>query len=343
MYGVYGLPVGSPVTYERYISMVHPDDRAMVQEIVSRSGQTGEPFTFEHRAVRADGEQRILQSRGRVVTDAHGRPIRMLGIGHDITERKRAEEERLELVREQAARREAEEASRMKDHFLATLSHELRTPLNAILGWAQTLKDHALNETLRQRAVDAIHRNVTLQAQLVSDILDVARIRSGTLSIDARPVTVNTIVAGALEVLRPMIETKQIAVTVRVPDDAAVMGDEQRLQQVFWNVLSNAAKFAPAGGHVVVAAQPDADAEVVEITVEDDGPGISEEFLPYVFQQFRQADASVTREHGGLGLGLAISHNLVQLHGGTISAANREKGGAVFTIRLPRASLVVGR
>lgn len=244
MYGVYGLPVGSAVTYERYIAMVHPEDRARVQEIVSRSGQTGEPFTFEHRAVTPDGTVRMLHSRGRVVSDEHGRPIRMLGIGHDITERKRAEEERLELVREQAARREAEEASRMKDHFLATLSHELRTPLNAILGWAQMLKDHALDETLRQRAVDAIQRNVTVQAQLVSDILDVARIRR-----------------------------------------------------------------------------------------------IAEDFLPHVFEQFRQADPSITREHGGLGLGLAISHNLATLHGGTITAANRAQGGAVFTVRLPAAAV----
>jgi signal transduction histidine kinase/integral membrane sensor domain MASE1 len=337
MYGVYGLPVGSPVTYERYISMVHHEDRAMVQAIVSRSGDTGEPFTFEHRAVAPDGSVRILHSRGRVVRDEQGRAIRMLGVGYDITERKLAEEERLELVREQAARREAEEASRMKDHFLATLSHELRTPLNAIAGWAQMLKDHAPDEALRRRAVDAIHRNVTVQAQLVSDILDVAGIRSGTLSIEARPVTVNTIVAGALDMLRPIIEAKEIAVTARVPDNAAVMGDGQRLQQVFWNVLSNAAKFTPAGGHIVVSARAHPDADVIEVTVEDDGPGIAEDFLPHVFEQFRQADPSVTREHGGLGLGLAISHNLVQLHGGTMTAANRDQGGAVFTVRLPAA------
>jgi signal transduction histidine kinase/integral membrane sensor domain MASE1 len=335
MYRVYGLPVGCPITYERYIGMVHPDDRAMVQAIVGRSGQTGEPFTFEHRAVTPDGTERVLHSRGQVVSDQHGRAMRMFGVGHDITDRKRAEEERLELVREQAARREAEEASRMKDDFLATLSHELRTPLNATLGWAQILKEHALNEPLRQRALDAIHRNVTVQAQLVSDILDVARIRSGTLSIDPRPVRVSAIVSSALDVLRPMIDSKLVDVAVRVPDGVAVMGDTQRLRQVLWNLLSNAAKFAPPGGHVTLTALPGDD--VVEITVEDDGPGIAESFLPYVFEQFRQADSSVTREHGGLGLGLAISHNLVHLHGGTITAANRGQGGAIFTVRLPAA------
>ena len=339
MYGVYGLPVGTPVTYEKFISMVHPDDRATVQEIVSRSGQTGEPFTFEHRAITSDGTVRTLHSRGRVVKDEQGRPIRMLGVGHDITDRKRAEEERLELVRAQAARREAEEASRMKDHFLATLSHELRTPLNAILGWAQLLKEHPPDEALRRRAVDAIHRNVTVQAQLVSDILDVARIRSGTLSIEAQPVALRPVVEAALEVLRPIFDTRNIVVTIQVPEDAVVRGDDKRLQQVFWNVLSNAGRFAAAGGEVLVSARKQGDA--VEIVVEDDGPGIEESFLPYVFEQFRQADASTTREHGGLGLGLAISQNLVHLHGGTIAAGNRAHGGAIFTIRLPAARTLV--
>jgi signal transduction histidine kinase len=279
----------------------------------------------------------MLHSRGRIIRDASGQPLRMLGVGHDITELKRAEEERIELVREQAARREAEEASRMKDYFLATLSHELRTPLNAIVGWARMLKDHALDEPLRHRAVDAIQRNVSVQAQLVSDILDVARIRSGTLSVDARPVLMRSILGGALDILRPMVESKGIEVVASVPEDAAVIGDEQRLQQVFWNLLSNAAKFAPAGGHIRLHASRDDAADVIEVTVEDDGPGITEDFLPHVFEQFRQADASLTREHGGLGLGLAISHNLVQLHGGTISAANRPEGGALFTVRLPAA------
>jgi PAS domain S-box-containing protein len=332
LYRLYGLRAGSPVTYEGYIAMVHPEDRALVKAIVGESLETGAPFTFEHRAVTPDGI-RIVHARGRVVTDEHGRPIRMLGVGHDITERKRAEEERLELVREQAARREAEEASRLKDYFIATLSHELRTPLNTIVGWAQMLKDHAVDDGIRQRAVDAIHRNVAVQAQLVSDILDVARINSGSLSIDARPVMVSAVIEGALDIMRPMIDAKQIDVAVVLPDGAQVMGDPQRLQQVFWNVLSNAAKFVSPGGHITVTAQSDGDA--IRITLEDDGPGIPEDFLPHVFEQFRQADPSITREHGGLGLGLAISQNLVHLHGGTITAANRSEGGAVFTVRLP--------
>jgi PAS domain S-box-containing protein len=337
MYRVFGLSAGSSITYERYLTLLHPDDRSMVEEVVGRSAETGEPFTFDHRVVIPDGTVRTIHARGHVIRDQEGRTIRMLGVGHDITQRKQAEEERLALVREQAARREAEEASRMKDDFLATLSHELRTPLNAILGWAQMLKDHDVDQATRAKAVDAIHRNVIVQARLVSDILDVVRIRSGTLSIEARPVAVETIVAAALDVLRPMFDAKAIKVTVRVPADAAVMGDAQRLRQVFWNVLSNAAKFTPHAGEITLRATMEAD--VVQITIEDTGPGIAEHFLGQVFEQFKQADATLTREHGGLGLGLAISHNLVQLHGGTIAAANRPEGGAAFTIRLPAAVL----
>jgi PAS domain S-box-containing protein len=338
MYRLYGLPVGSPITYEHYISTIHPDDRAMVEAIVAKSGQTGEPFTFEHRMVKTDGTVRTLHSRGHAVRGIGGEVLRMLGVGHDISDRRHAEEERLELVREQAARREAEEASRMKDAFLATLSHELRTPLNAVIGWAQVLKRPGLDEALIRRAIDAIHRNVTIQAQLVSDILDVARIRTGTVRIDPRPEAVQTIVEGALDIMRPVIAEKKIEVVIDIPEDAAVMGDAQRLQQVFWNMLSNAAKFVATGGHIRIAAR--ADGNQVQLTIEDDGPGIPEDFLPYVFDQFRQADPSLTRSHGGMGLGLAISQTLVQLHGGTIAAANRPQGGALFTVRLPAAQLL---
>jgi signal transduction histidine kinase len=336
MYRVYGMPVGTPITYEHYISLIHPDDRTTVQEIVGRSGRTGEPFTFEHRAVKPDGSVRTLYSRGRVVLDGNGRLVRMLGIGHDITDRKRAEEERIELAREQAARREAEEASRAKDDFLATLSHELRTPINAVVGWAQILRTQALDDGLRHRAIEAIHRNVTIQAQLVSDILDVARMRNGMLTIDPQPTTLCAIVEAAIEVLRPVITDKQISVAVEIPGDTIVKADAHRLKQVCWNILSNAAKFVPPGGRIVVAVVPEG--ERVRLTIEDDGPGIPETFLPHVFEQFSQADTSLTRQHGGLGLGLAITHSLVRLHGGSITAANRPEGGAIFTVHLPAAS-----
>jgi PAS domain S-box-containing protein len=337
MYRVYGLVPGTPISYEMFVSMVHPDDRERVQGIVAASAMNGEPFTFEHRAVKPDGTVVILYSRGRVVLGSDGRAVRMLGIGHDITERKRAEEERVELAREQAARREAEEANRMKDYFLATLSHELRTPINAMLGWAQLLKQSTPHDDLQARAIEAIHRNATIQAQLVSDILDVARIRSGSLSIEARPTSIRSIVEGALDIMRPVVVDKQIRVVTEIPDDAMVMGDARRLQQVCWNMLSNSAKFLGAGGFVAVTARRDGGA--IELTIEDNGPGIPEDFLPYAFDQFRQADQAVTRQHGGLGLGLAISRDLVRLHGGTIAAANRAEGGAIFTVRLPAAQL----
>ena len=336
MYRVFGLPEGSPITYERYLSLIHPEDLARVQAIVGASAQTGDAFTFEHRAVKPDGTVVILYSRGRVVMDGDGRVVRMLGIGHDITDRKRAEEERLELVREQAARREAEEANRIKDYFIATLSHELRTPLNAVIGWAQVLKRSGFDEALRDKAIDAIHRNVGIQAQLVSDILDVARIRSRTISIDARPTPVTAIVDGALEIMQPVLAEKNIAVVKDVAAELIVVGDAQKLQQVCWNMLSNAAKFVEVGGSIAIVARRDGDS--ILLTIEDNGPGIPEEFLPHVFEPFRQADASVTRRHGGVGLGLAISHDLVQLHGGSISVANRPSGGAVFTVRLPAGS-----
>ena len=334
MYRLYGLPVGSAVTYERFLEHVHADDRATVHDIVARSGRTGEPFTFEHRVVTQSGVERVLHAQGHVVRDRDGKPVRMLGIGHDVTERKRAEEERLQLAREQAARREAEDASRMKDHFLATLSHELRTPLNSIIGWAELLNLQSSDDALRRRAVDAIQRNVAIQAQLVSDILDISRINSGAaITLDRRPLAIASVIEAAAEIVGPALDARHIGLAISVPPDASVVGDAHRLQQVFWNVLANAAKFVPERGRITVRAE--VGEGTVRIRVEDDGPGIDETFLPRIFDQFTQADASLTRQHGGLGLGLTISRNLVELHGGTITAANRPEGGAVFTVQLP--------
>ena len=306
LYRIYELPLGSPVTYATFLSRVHPEDRARVEATVSHAIETQDPFAFEHRIILADGTERTLAAHGRVTVDESGRPSRMVGIGHDVTDRKRAEEERLQLIREQEARLEAEESNRSKDQFLANLSHELRTPLNAVLGWAELLRNHRTDEELRVKAIDAITRNVWIQAQLVSDILDVARIRSGTLRLQPRPIVLLDVINSALEVVAPMMASKNIKVRVTVADGLdGLIGDGQRLQQVFWNILSNAAKFTPPNGHVGVSATKSASG--IEIAVEDDGPGIDPAFLPHVFEQFRQADGSVTRQHGGLGLGLAIS------------------------------------
>ena len=236
------------------------------------------------------------------------------------------------------ARTDAEEASRVKDDFLATLSHELRTPLNAIVGWAHMLRDPALPEERRRAAVETVLRNAQSQEQLISDILEVQRIMAGKLRLDLRTTDMSDIVRAAAETVQPSADVKDIKLQLLLDLNVTpIWGDPDRLQQVVWNLLSNAIKFTPQGGRVQVRVQQTE--EECEIVVEDNGPGISTEFIPYVFDRFRQADSSSTRRHRGLGLGLAIVRNLIEMHGGTISASNvtePERTGAIFTIRLPR-------
>jgi signal transduction histidine kinase/CheY-like chemotaxis protein len=236
--------------------------------------------------------------------------------------------------------RKAEEANRLKDEFLATLSHELRTPLNAIVGWSEILQQGADPATTR-KAAETISRNALTQGQLIADILDMQRISSGKLSLALAPLELAPVVEAGVDTLRPAAAAKQVAIETAVAaEDDRVLGDRQRLQQVVWNLVSNAVKFAPQGGHVSVRLV--GEASHVELDVADDGPGLSPEFIPYAFDRFRQADSSSTRRHGGLGLGLAIVKSLVELHGGSVSAGNREdRSGALFRVRLPRASLAV--
>jgi signal transduction histidine kinase len=238
------------------------------------------------------------------------------------------------LEREQASRAAAESASRLKDDFLATVSHELRTPLNAILGWAATLNRHAVDEETTRQAVQVIERNANAQARLVDDILDFSLIQKGRLRIQPQPVALAAVVREAIETVRLSAAAKAIVIESAL-DDATVPGDPDRLRQIIWNLLSNAVKFTPVGGRIQVRL---AAGTGVELQVEDSGAGIDHEFLPYVFDQFRQGDQSMTRAHGGLGLGLAIVRHLVELHGGTISAHSAGVGkGAAFTVKLPVA------
>jgi len=231
--------------------------------------------------------------------------------------------------------RQAQEANRMKDEFLATLSHELRTPMNAIMGWAQLLREGKLDAATTARAVQTIDRNARVQTQLISDILDVSRIVSGKLRLDVRPVELVRAVEAALDTIRPAAEARDIDVQTALDAGAGlVSGDADRLQQVVWNLLSNAIKFTPSGGRVhvrLVRIEPH-----VQLTVQDSGIGIDRDFLPHVFERFRQGDSSSTRPHGGLGLGLALVRDLVELHGGTVqvSSAGRDQG-ATFTVKLP--------
>jgi len=255
----------------------------------------------------------------------------------DITWRKRAEEERERLLaRERDARYEAEEANRLKDEFLATISHELRSPLNAILGWARLLGDSQVRETQLERALEIIERNAQAQARLIEDLLDVSRIVSGKLSVQMRPVTLNSTAQSVVADMRPDAEAKGIDLRLVEDDEIKLLGDADRLQQVIWNLLSNAIKFTPEGGRIEVRLKRVG--ERAELHVRDTGRGISPEFLPYVFDQFRQATRTDARSRAGLGLGLTIVRYIVEAHDGSVTAESPGVGlGATFICKLPLA------
>jgi PAS domain S-box-containing protein len=259
-------------------------------------------------------------------------------IMRDFTERKLAEEERTQLLqREEAARREAEMANRLRDQFLATVSHELRTPLNAILGWARLLLQEPFDGTRARTSLETIARNAQLQATLIDDLLDVSRILAGTMDVERRPTDMLAIVQGSVDSISPAARVKGIEVQCRLtPLEGPVAADARRLHQILWNLLSNAVKFTPAGGRVVLDLHQE-DGRAM-LTVRDNGIGIAPDFLPHLFEPFRQADMSAQRSEGGMGLGLAIVRHLVGQHGGTITANSAGLGhGSAFTITLPFA------
>jgi signal transduction histidine kinase/ActR/RegA family two-component response regulator len=253
-----------------------------------------------------------------------------------VVELRRLEEARQKLLLdERRARSEAEAANRIKDEFLATLSHELRTPLTSLLGWASLLRAEDVDDSLREQGLQAIERNARVQTQLIDDLLDVSRIISGKLSLDVRPTEISSVVEAAIAVVRPASDAKGIRLTyTRDPAIGSISGDSARLQQIAWNLLSNAVKFTPERGRIEVRLeQKDSH---VQLTVSDNGQGINPEFLPRVFDRFRQADSSTTRDYGGLGLGLAIVRHLVELHGGTVRAESAgESKGASFCVTFP--------
>jgi PAS domain S-box-containing protein len=254
----------------------------------------------------------------------------------DITERKRAEDERAQLLaREQAARQEVERTNHLKDEFLATLSHELRTPLNAIVGYARMLRSGAMDQAKHPQVFEKIDRNAMALTQIVEDVLDVSRIISGKVRMRIQPVDLAALVRDTVETVRPAAEAKRLNTDIHVDSKAApISGDSDRLQQVVWNLLSNAVKFTPDGGRIQVRVEH-VDGQM-EVVVSDTGMGITPEFLPHMFERFRQGDGGTSREHGGLGLGLAIARHLVELHGGSISGASAGRGkGATFRVRLP--------
>jgi len=300
-------------------------------EIYGKIAITGEPLRFENHSEALNRWFDVYAFR---VGQPESRKVAILF--KDISDRKRTEAEREQLLqREQAARETAERANRIKDEFLAVLSHELRSPLNPILGWSRLLQDRKLDAARTTHALETIERNAKLQVQLIDDLLDVSRILQGKLSLNVAPVNLATTITAALETVRLAAAAKTIQIqTILEPEVGQVLGDSGRLQQVIWNLLSNAVKFTPPGGRVEIRLeQVEAEAQ---ITVSDTGKGILSQFLPHVFEYFRQADSATTRQFGGLGLGLAIVRQIVELHGGTVRADSSGEGqGATFTVKFP--------
>ncbi len=268
--------------------------------------------------------------------DAGGQVLRLVATARDVTQQRLADEERLALLaRERAARSEAERAARIKDDFVSTLSHELRTPLNAILGWVGVLRHDQQPGTLA-RALDVIDRNSRRQSQMIDDLLDMGRILSGKMRLEVQRVELATVIEEAILSAQPSADAKEVRLLRTLGSAAIVRGDSGRLQQVVWNLLSNAIKFTPRGGQVQVTLRKVN--SQVHLQVSDTGAGIAPDLVEHVFDRFRQGDASTTRRHGGLGLGLSIVKSLVELHGGSVDAASDGEGtGATFTVRLPLA------
>ena len=332
------------------VALTHPEEREATAQAMRDLLEGRIPhYALEKRYMRKDGRAVWTLATVTLVRDAAGRPLHFIGVIEDVDERKRTqqallrseeqlraalEERKLLLDSERAARSTAERMSEMKDEFLATLSHELRTPLSAILGWVMILRRSNKPEDL-PRGLDVIERNARVQTQLIDELLDTSRITAGKVRLDVQPVDPLVVVQSALETVRPAAQAKDIRMEQDLaPGAGLVSADPGRLQQVVWNLLTNAIKFTAQGGRVQVVLRKDGDE--IAIAVADTGAGIAPDFLPHVFERFRQADASTTRRHGGLGLGLAIVRTLVEQHGGSVQAHSDGVGrGATFTVRLP--------
>jgi PAS domain S-box-containing protein len=290
-----------------------------------------------NRNYTRDGSVLYCEWYNSVLRDERDQLVSVLSLVLDVTARNKAEEERAALlVRERDARQHAEEADRLKDEFLATLSHELRTPLTSILGWASMIRNGEVEGPNATRALETIERNARSQARLIDDLLDVSRIITGNLRLDLHPLNLAPIVEAAVDALRPTADVKGIELQIEfMRTECLVKGDPNRLRQVIWNLLSNAIKFTSRKGSVKIDLRC-VESSLARLTISDTGEGIAAEFLPYVFERFRQAEAAISRKQGGLGLGLAVARHLVELHGGTISAESAGLGqGSTFTLDLP--------
>ncbi len=347
MRALFGLSARAHVDHAIFLGGLHPDDRERVDVAVKRAlDPAGDgSFDVEYRTIGLDDAvERWLAAKGQAIVE-QGRTVRFLGTCLDVTAKKRIEHERSSLLaREREARAEAETAreraefaSRAKDDFLATVSHELRNPLNAILGWSRVLLEDVedVDTTRLRKGLEVIARNARAQVQLVEDILEVSRIVTGKLRLCTGTVDVRAVIEAALDTVRSAAQAKGVVLESFFEEGlGTIVADGDRIQQILWNLLSNAVKFTPSGGRVCIQGRRE-DGEVI-LSVTDTGEGIEAAFLPFAFDRFRQADASTTRTHGGLGLGLAIVRHLTELHGGTTRAESDGKGaGATFTVRLP--------
>jgi PAS domain S-box-containing protein len=333
------LGFSPPPTLSDGMLLVHPDDRDKMNKVLSEALEGGREFQVECRVVNPETQQEVwVLTAGRVTTALGSKPGRLVGVTQNITKRKLSEAERERLLRsEQEARDAAEKANETKDVFLATLSHELRNPLNVIVGYSELLSrtPEVNNSSALRQISEALKRNAQAQSQLISDLLDLSRLQTAKVSLNREAISLGAIVENAIETVRADAATKGITISISAPETLFfVDGDRLRLQQIAWNLLNNAVKFTPEGGSVEVSTTIAGENAVLAVT--DTGEGIEPEFLPSVFEMFRQADGSNRRKHGGMGIGLALVQQLVQLHGGSVSAASEGPGkGARFVVSLP--------
>jgi signal transduction histidine kinase/DNA-binding response OmpR family regulator len=332
---LFGFPKGAFGPERRMSRVLHPDDRAAVDGAIASAHRSG-TYEAEYRLVRPSGQIVWVREHGRLV-NSPGRTLRLIGVSHDRTAEHEAAVERERLLESaRQARDEAERQSRLKDEFLATLSHELRTPMNAILGWLSILD---AGKPIRDvySALSVIRRNAEIQAKLIDDLLDMSRLVSGTTHLEITATDVGVLAQSTLQALQPAADAKGIHLISSVDSSiASVLADGRRLQQVLWNLVHNAIKFTPSGGRVEFHIRRAEGS--MHIVVQDTGQGISHEFLPHVFERFRQEDASHSRDKFGLGLGLSIAKHLVEMHGGTITVFSSGTGrGARFEVQIPTA------
>lgn len=330
---------GKPL--DEIFRIVNEETRRAVESPFTKAVRHGATVGLANHTllISKDGTEIPIEDSGAPIRDARGEIVGAIIVFHDVAERRRAEREREHFLKsERAARREAEIAGRLKDEFLATVSHELRTPLSAIQGWAVMMKNGQIKREDTPNAIEIIERNARLQSEIINDLLDVSQITTGKLSIEKERIEIVSLLRSTVDALRPQFEAKAIKPEFSaVESEAVVIGDAVRLRQIVWNLLTNAIKFTPENGKIEVRAARAGNA--FEITVSDTGIGIETEFLPFIFDKFRQGDASPTRSHGGLGLGLSIVRYLVDQHGGEIRAESEGAGrGARFTVRLPLAA-----